>query len=86
LSDRLTIDIVGILHGSADGPLAIAALVFIVVLVTKRLLWPRRHRPIVLHASYDEDASRTLRAPEMTKKAISNESRGVNGSGLLPDH
>ena len=74
MSDRLTIDIFGILHGSADGPLAIAALVFIVVLVTKRLWWPRRRRPIAFHPSRERTRAEMLRAPEITKKATGNAS------------
>jgi hypothetical protein len=41
MPDQLTIDIFGILHRTAEGRLAIAALVFIALVVTKRLWWPR---------------------------------------------
>jgi hypothetical protein len=69
LSDRLTIDIFGILHGSADGPLAIAALMLVVVLVTKRLWWPRRHRPIVFHPSRDEGVPEFFERRRLPRKA-----------------
>jgi hypothetical protein len=43
MSDRLTIEIFGVLHGAAEGPLAIGALVFIALVVSVRLWWRRRH-------------------------------------------
>jgi hypothetical protein len=44
MPDQLTIDIFGILHGTAEGHLSIGALVFIALAVTKRLWWPRIDR------------------------------------------
>ncbi|MGC2132546.1 MAG: hypothetical protein WA661_04735 [Xanthobacteraceae bacterium] len=35
MSDRLTIDILGLLHGTADGPFAIGALILIAIIATK---------------------------------------------------
>jgi hypothetical protein len=45
MSDRLTIEIFGVLHGAAEGPLAIGALILIALAVTRRLWWPHRDRP-----------------------------------------
>ena len=36
MSDHLTIEIFGVLHGVAEGPLAIAALVLVALTLTKR--------------------------------------------------
>jgi hypothetical protein len=44
MSDRLTIEIFGVLYGVADGPLAIGALVLIALVLTTPLWWPRRGR------------------------------------------
>lgn len=44
MSDQLTIEIFGALHGVAQGPLAIAALAFIALALTRPLWWPRRDR------------------------------------------
>jgi hypothetical protein len=41
MSDRLTIEIFGLLHGTAEGPLAVGALVFLTLVLTRRL-WCRR--------------------------------------------
>jgi hypothetical protein len=43
MPNRLTIEIFGVLHGAADGPLAISALVFIALALTVRLWWRRRN-------------------------------------------
>ena len=39
MSGHLSLDLFGILNGSADGPLAIGALVLIALLASKRLWW-----------------------------------------------
>jgi hypothetical protein len=39
MSDRLTIEIFGVLHGVAEGPLAIGALVLLALVLTRRLWW-----------------------------------------------
>jgi hypothetical protein len=39
MSDQLSIEIFGLLHGTADGPLAIGALALIVLAATKPLWW-----------------------------------------------
>jgi hypothetical protein len=45
MPDRLTIEIFGLLHGVAEGPLAIGALVLIALAVTRRFWCPQRdHR------------------------------------------
>jgi hypothetical protein len=41
MSDRLTVEIFGLLSGAADGPIAIGALVLITLALTKRLWWTR---------------------------------------------
>jgi hypothetical protein len=40
IKNRVTIRIFGILLGTAEGPMAIAALVLIVLAVTRSLWWP----------------------------------------------
>jgi uncharacterized membrane protein required for colicin V production len=40
IRNRVTIRIFGLLIGTAEGPVAIAALVLIVLAVTKSLWWP----------------------------------------------
>jgi hypothetical protein len=42
MSDRLTIEIFGVLHGAAEGPLAIGALVLIALMLLVGLWWQRR--------------------------------------------
>ena len=44
MPDRLTIEILGLLHGAAEGPFAIGALVLIALAVTRRFWWPQRDR------------------------------------------
>jgi hypothetical protein len=44
MSDQLSIDLFGILHGTAHGRLAIGALVFITLVVAKRGGGPDAHR------------------------------------------
>lgn len=39
LSEHLSIEIFGILHGAADGPYAIGALVLVALAATRRLWW-----------------------------------------------
>ena len=39
MTDRLSIEILGLLHGAAEGPLAIVVLTIIVLAATKRLWW-----------------------------------------------
>jgi hypothetical protein len=39
MADQLTIEIFGLLHGAAEGPLAISALVLIALAVTRPLWW-----------------------------------------------
>ncbi len=43
MSDRLTIEIFGVLYGTADGPLAIGALVLIALILSLRLWWQQRN-------------------------------------------
>jgi hypothetical protein len=44
MSGRLSIETLGVLHGTAEGTLAIGALVLIALVVAKRLWWPRCNR------------------------------------------
>lgn len=39
--DRLSIEILGVLHGAAEGPLAIGVLAVIALAATKRFWWGR---------------------------------------------
>jgi hypothetical protein len=41
MTDRLSIEILGVLNGAAEGPLAIAILALIALAATKRLWWGR---------------------------------------------
>jgi hypothetical protein len=40
MSDHLTLEVFGWLHGAAEGPLAIGVLALITLAITKRLWWP----------------------------------------------
>jgi len=42
MHDQLTLEIFGVLHGAAQGPIAIGALVLIALSLTKRFWWPRK--------------------------------------------
>jgi hypothetical protein len=42
MTDQLTIEIVGLLHGTAEGPLAIGALVLVALAVTRPFWWRSR--------------------------------------------
>jgi len=44
MPDRLTIEILGTLHGAAEGRFAIAILMVVALVVTRRLWWPQRDR------------------------------------------
>jgi hypothetical protein len=45
MPDRLTIEILGTFHGAAEGRFAIALLMLIALVVTRRLWWPQCDRP-----------------------------------------
>jgi hypothetical protein len=42
MPDRITVNILGLLHGTAEGHLAIGVLFVIVLVVSRRLWWLRR--------------------------------------------
>jgi hypothetical protein len=44
MHDHLSIEIFGLLHGAAEGPLAIGALVLIALALIMGLWWPYRDR------------------------------------------